>query len=210
MTARPKNGPRLAPAMSEMADMITQGIAVPGSTQALWASFMGLGTFSGTFQILRRNETMSPPRAVNGIHHHLPAHQPVPVSPKKKPMPAPVIPMKRRANRPPAPPSTSANRSSRLYHGFSRGSMTVTYQFAVVLEYCNQRQLSCVPRVGDSLAARLWRRSQGRRTGLENYAWVGAATAGAVAPWLLLLRMKTLTTSSTSSRAMAKPIQISQ
>ena len=132
MTARPKNGPRLAPTMSEIADMITQGMTVAGSTQALWASCMGLGTFSGTFQILRRNDTMSPPRAANGIHHHWPDHQPVPVSPKKKPMPAPVIPLKRSAIRPPTPPSTSASKSKRLYHDSSRGSISVTFHSHLV------------------------------------------------------------------------------
>src|SRR5512135_2931956 len=93
MTEKPKNGPRLAPVISEMAEMITQGMTEPGSTHATWAILMGLGKYLGTFQILRRNDTIVPPRAVNGIHHHLPAHQPVPVFPKKKSMTALVVPI---------------------------------------------------------------------------------------------------------------------
>jgi len=128
MTVKPKKGPIAAPKISEMADMITQGIAAPGSTHALWASFIGLGTFEGTFQIFRSTATVNPPTAINGIHHQLPAHQPVPTLPKKKLIPAPVTVENARDNTPPAAPITSVSKRSFLYHGFSRGSISVTFQ----------------------------------------------------------------------------------
>jgi hypothetical protein len=79
-------------------------------------------------------DTINPPKAVNGIHHHLPAHQPVSVPPKKKPLAVPVIHIKIRASTPATEPIIGASIRSLRYHGFSNGSMA---------ESCHMQSLSC-------------------------------------------------------------------